>query len=60
MNPRWLVRMALWLRNPPSKRRIQIVLITVICAALLYGIEQTIGWPEALTVEKIGPKGLRP
>ncbi len=60
MNPRWFMRMALWARNPPSRRRIQIVVFAVICTAILYGIEQYFGWPEALTAEKIGNKGLRP
>ncbi|MFY0597212.1 MAG: hypothetical protein JXQ85_12345 [Cognatishimia sp.] len=59
MNPRWLMKMALWARNPPSKRRIQIVIFAVVCTAILYGFEQYFGWPEALTAEKIGNKGLR-
>jgi hypothetical protein len=51
--------MALWARNPPSKRRIQIVLGTVGICALIYGYEQIFGWPDALTAEKITNKGLR-
>jgi len=59
MNPRWLVKMALWVRNPPSKRHQWIVGITFAIAAILYGIEHFFGWPEALTVNKTTPKGLR-
>ena len=60
MNPRWLMRMALWARNPPSRRRIQLVLIVIAGCALNYGIVQFFGWPEALSAEKIGSKGLKP
>jgi hypothetical protein len=60
MNPRWFLRMALWARNPPSKRRIQIVLATIVLCALVYGYEQIFGWPEALTAERIGAKGVKP
>ena len=52
--------MALWARNPPSRRRIQLVLIVISACALIYGIEQFFGWPDALTAEKIGNKGLKP
>ena len=58
MNPRWFLRMALWARNPPSRRRIQIVLVVVASCALIYGIEQFFGWPEAMKAERIGNKGL--
>lgn len=50
---RWLLRMSLWARNPPSDKRVKLVLAVVALCALLYGYERLFGWPEMLTVEKL-------
>ncbi len=53
MLPRWFMRMSLWARRPPSAKQVKFVLVIVaICFALLI-IERTIGWPDALTVNRI-------
>ena len=47
MTVRWLLRMARWARNPPSMRRVVLVLgIVAVCLAL-FAVEYFIGWPEA-------------
>ena len=46
MDPRWLLRAKRWAQNPPSWRRILLVL-GVICACLaLYWAERIWGMPE--------------
>jgi hypothetical protein len=50
MNPIWFLRMARWLRHPPSKRQILIwVVVGALCCAVA-GIEWLWGWPDWLTV----------
>lgn len=50
MNPNWLMRMSQWVRNPPSPRRVKLVLAVVAVCFALWGIELIWGWPDALTV----------
>lgn len=50
MNMIWLVRMARWVRNPPSKEVVMLVIGIVVSTAVLIGIEATVGWPDWLTV----------
>ena len=45
----WLVRMARWVRHPPSPRAVRFVLVIVALCLLLFGVELIWGWPEALT-----------
>ncbi len=49
MTPYWLVRMAAWVRRPPSERMVKFVLAVVVACFVLLGIELIWGWPEALT-----------
>ncbi|MGB0799656.1 MAG: hypothetical protein ACPGRD_10105 [Planktomarina sp.] len=49
MNPMWFMRVARMARNPPSKKRVMIVLGVIAICAVILGIEQFIGWPEFLT-----------
>jgi hypothetical protein len=53
MNQTWLLRMMRWARNPPSARRVAIMLGVVAASLALAGIEKIWGWPEALTVERV-------
>lgn len=54
MTVRWLLRMARWARNPPSMRRVVLVLgIVAVCLAL-FAVEYFIGWPEALSPDARG------
>ncbi len=61
MSPRWLMRIALWARNPPSRGRVRLVLGAALLCAALWGIEHWIGWPDWATVDRL-PRGpmLRP
>lgn len=49
MNPRHFFRMARWAQNPPSMRRVLLVLAVVVLCLGLFAIERVFGWPEALT-----------
>ncbi|MEM6408059.1 MAG: hypothetical protein AAF700_06525 [Pseudomonadota bacterium] len=43
---RWLMRAALWVRNPPSEKRVKFfVAILVVCLVIGF-IEYYIGWPD--------------
>lgn len=60
MNLRWLWRAALWARNPPSKKRVYLVLTVLgMCTALL-AYEHFVGWPDWATTNGMARKGLRP
>ncbi len=50
---RLLPRLAMWVRRPPSPRRMLIIAVVVAAALAIAGIEKYVGWPEALTVEKL-------
>jgi len=60
MTPRWLFRMARWAHNPPSEKRVKLVLGIVAACLVLFGVEYFIGWPDWLTVEPVGRRGWRP
>jgi hypothetical protein len=49
MNPIWLMRMARWLRHPPSPARVRLVLAVVALCLALVAVEWLWGWPAALT-----------
>jgi len=49
MNPLWFLRASRWARNPPSGKRVVLILAVIGVCLLLYGIEQIWGWPDALT-----------
>ncbi|SHJ24430.1 hypothetical protein SAMN05444000_106117 [Shimia gijangensis] len=49
MNLRHLLRMAHWVHNPPSKRRVVLVFGIVALCLALFAIERMFGWPDALT-----------
>ena len=51
IGPVWMVRMARWVRNPPSKAMVYLVIGIVLTTAVLIGVEQFVGWPDWLTVE---------
>lgn len=58
MNLTWLLRMAKWVRHPPSPKKAMLIMVVVALCFLIFGIEYFFGWPEALTVE--GKARLRP
>lgn len=51
MDPlRWLLRMARWVRHPPSARQAAIMLGALAAALLLAGLQQAGLWPEGWRV----------
>lgn len=53
IDPRWLMRMSLWLRNPPSLSRV-ILVFAIILAALAIGLIEWLGyWPDWATAERV-------
>jgi hypothetical protein len=53
---RLLLRAAIWVRKPPSRRTIIAVAIAIGAALLIVAIEYAFGWPDWLTV---APHGFR-
>lgn len=53
MNLMWLMRMRRWVAHPPSASRVRLVVgVVAICLALL-AVEHFLGWPEALTPNRM-------
>ena len=50
MTPLWLLRMARWVRHPPSVQRLAIVAVVLALCLTLVGIEHVWGWPDWLRV----------
>ncbi len=49
MNPRWLWRMSRWARNPPSEKRVKMVLAVIALCLALFAYEYFFGAPEWMT-----------
>jgi len=54
MNLHWLLRAKRLAQSPPSMGRVYLVLAIIAVSIGLVIIERTIGWPDALTVERMG------
>lgn len=52
---RWLVKMAMWVRNPPSPERVKLVFGVIALCLLLFGFERLFGWPAWLTPGSVRP-----
>jgi len=50
LNPRHILRMSKWARNPPSQARVKLVFAVIGICLLLAGIEWFWGWPDWLTI----------
>ena len=48
---RIMVRMALWVRRPPSRRHLIAMAAAVVLVLVIVAIEQAGYWPDALTLE---------
>lgn len=55
---RLLIRLAQWLRNPPSRRSLGIMLAALALALAVAAFEHLHGWPEWLSVNQ-GPRVVR-
>lgn len=47
-----LLRMARWVRHPPSRRHLWVMIVVVAVAAFCVGFEYFFGWPDFLTVQR--------
>jgi hypothetical protein len=50
---RILLRLAQWQRNPPSRRWVQIAVVTLIFVVVIVLIEKFVGWPDWLRTERV-------
>lgn len=55
MNLMWLVRMARWVRHPPSMRQLYIVLTVVAVVVVIVTLEWAGLWPDWAQMER--PRG---
>lgn len=53
MDPRWLLRMSRWARNPPSWKMVKFMLALIALLAVIYLVERYIGWPSWMQGERI-------
>lgn len=51
MNPRHFLRMSLLARNPPSERRVKLVICAIMLCLVIAGIEYMGWWPDWATGE---------
>jgi hypothetical protein len=49
VNLRWLWRMALWARRPPSARQLRFLLVMLALCLGIALVEYVAGWPAMLT-----------
>lgn len=56
MNPIWLLRMKRWVQNPPSARKVWMVLGILALCLTLWAVERFIGWPDALSLPARMPR----
>jgi predicted acyltransferase len=49
---RWMLRMARWVRHPPSPARIKLVLAIIALGLLIVGLEKAGLWPEWATAQR--------
>lgn len=57
---RILPRLVIWIRRPPSPRRMLLIAVVVAAALAIAGIEKYVGWPDALTVERLPRNPVQP
>ncbi|MCB1310371.1 MAG: hypothetical protein KDK29_00115 [Sedimentitalea sp.] len=49
----WLLRMSRWARNPPSERRVLMVLAVILACLAVVGAERAGLWPDWATAERM-------
>ena len=48
-----LVRMSMWVRHPPAPRTAIAMLVALLLAFAVVGVERYIGWPDWAHVERV-------
>ncbi len=59
MNPLFLMRMARWVRHPPSMGRVILGLVVIAIGLGIVGLEWAGLWPDWATAESRGNRGIR-
>lgn len=59
VGPNFFLRMSQWARNPPSWRRVVLVLGVIAACLVLAGFELVWGWPDWLQVNGKTPVKIR-
>lgn len=49
---RWLFLMWRWSRNPPPLWKVKLAFAVFLIVIALFAVEQTVGWPDWLTVNR--------
>lgn len=52
MQPIWFIRMAKWVRRPPSAARVKLVFAVIAIALVIVGIDKLGLWPEWAQMER--------
>ncbi|WP_296419222.1 hypothetical protein [Pseudooctadecabacter sp.] len=50
---RFLLKASQWARNPPSEKRVKLVIGVILVCLILVGVEKFVGWPEWARVERL-------
>ena len=50
---RWFLRMSRWARNPPSEKRVRLVLAIIGVCLVIVGLEWLGLWPEWATAQRM-------
>lgn len=51
MNLRHLLRMSKWARNPPSEKKVKLVIGIIVICLILFAIERWIGVPDWMQMD---------
>jgi hypothetical protein len=57
---RLLLQMSRWSRRRPSRHLVILVCVMALAILVIVGIERFIGWPEALTVNRLPRNPAKP
>ncbi|AGT08143.1 hypothetical protein [Paracoccus aminophilus] len=56
-NLNWLLRAVQWARNPPSEKRVILVLVVIAICLAIVGLQHFGFWPDWATMDR--PRGMR-
>ncbi len=55
----WLLRASRWARNPPSEKRVLLVLAVIGICLVIFGIEKLGLWPDWATTQRVPRNPIR-
>lgn len=53
---RWTIRMTQWLRRPPSRQRVILIVVVIALCLIVFLYERIHGWPSWATVNGRMPR----